>query len=153
MIAPQLLIDLYAESHRQIAEQAAGLTHEASLAPPPGGGNCLNWILGHIMVARSNVLALLGAPTIWTTRAQFAPYLPGSAPLAGRAGAQRLETILTDLDRAHDQLVAALRGTTAAALDAITIDDRTLGAHLAFYQAHESFHAGQVALLRRLVGE
>ncbi len=153
MIEPQILIDLYTETHRQIKERIAGLTHEESLIAPPGGGNCLNWVLGHIMVARSNVLALLGAPTVWTTRAQFAPYLPGSPPLAGGETAQRLETIAADLDRTQEQLVAALRGTTAAALGATASDGRTLGAHLAFYQSHESFHAGQVELLRQLLGK
>ncbi len=37
MIEPQLLIDLYTGTHRQIKERIAGLTHEESVIAPPGG--------------------------------------------------------------------------------------------------------------------
>lgn len=45
MIEPQLLIDLYTETHRQIKGRIAGLTHEEGPIGPPGSGNGLNQIL------------------------------------------------------------------------------------------------------------
>ena len=40
--------------------QAADLTQSESLFQPPTGGNCVNWVLGHIVASRSRVHALVG---------------------------------------------------------------------------------------------
>jgi hypothetical protein len=79
MIAPDALSDLYTWTYDTVKEQMAGVTHEDSMRQPVAGGNCLNWVVGHIMAGRSNVLAMLGAPTVWRY-ADAKPYLPGSAP-------------------------------------------------------------------------
>lgn len=38
-----------------------GLTHEDSLVQPPSG-NCINWMLGHLLVHRHRMLETLGEP-------------------------------------------------------------------------------------------
>ena len=40
-----------------------GFSHEDSLRQPPAG-NCLNWLLGHIVATRQHTLELLGVPAI-----------------------------------------------------------------------------------------
>ncbi len=122
------------------------MTHEESLCQPPAGGNCLNWVVGHIVVARANVLALLGEAPSWDW-AGLRRYIPGSAPVTAGADALGFERLLADFDRAQEQLVAALGRQSPEDLAAVR-DDRTLGAHLASCHFHESYHAGQIELLR-----
>ena len=38
----------------------AGVTHDESLAHPPGGGNSINWVLGHLVWTYEGALPLLG---------------------------------------------------------------------------------------------
>jgi hypothetical protein len=148
MISSDELIDLYTWTYNAIKDQAMGVTQEASLHHPLGGGNCLNWVVGHIVAGRSNVLSMLGAPTIWSY-SDAKSYLPGSMPLTDGAGAYPLERIMIDLDRTQDGLIAALRGQSADAL-AATKGDKTLAAELLAYGLHEAYHAGQTELLRCL---
>ena len=44
----------------------AGLSEEDSLASPREGGNCANWILGHLTSAQNSLMQLLGAEPVWT---------------------------------------------------------------------------------------
>lgn len=69
MTHPAFLCDLYGQTYDVIRRQTAGLTHEDSLLQPSHGGNCLNWVVGHITIARANILALLGEQPAWDWRA------------------------------------------------------------------------------------
>ena len=42
------------------AANLEGLTHEQSLAQPSPGGNCANWILGHLTDVQNGKMRLLG---------------------------------------------------------------------------------------------
>ncbi len=148
MISSDELIGLYTWTYNAIKDQTMGVTQEASLRHPPGGGNCLNWVAGHIVAGRSNVLSMLGTPTIWSY-SDAKPYLPGSAPLTYGANAYALERILADLDRTQDNLVAALHGLSARDLAALR-GDKALAVELLTYGLHEAYHARQTALLRSL---
>ena len=48
---------------------------------PKPGGNCFNWVLGHVVAHRNAVLAALRRPPI-STAEEAAPYARGSRPLA-----------------------------------------------------------------------
>lgn len=145
MIAPDALVNLNTWTYDAVKEQMAGVTHEDSVRQPMSDGNCLNWVVGHIVAGRSNVLAMLGAPTVWRY-ADVKPYLPGSAPFTAGATAHWIECILTDLDQAREHLLTALRGVAPEALQ-VTRDDETLDTKLLSYGLHEAYHAGQVELL------
>lgn len=142
------LRDLYGQTYDVITRQTAGLTHEDSLLQPSHGGNCLNWVVGHIVVARANILALLGEQPAWGWRASRR-YLPGAAPVVGGEDALRLERLLADLDRSQEQLVAALARLSSEELAAVE-DGKPLGAHLACYHSQEAYRAGQTEQLRQL---
>ncbi len=150
MIEPQLLIALFADTHAQIKRHTHGLTHSGSMCQPPFGGNGTNWILGHLVVARCNFLMLLDVPSIWGPAA-CRRYAPGSPPITSDQDAIAFATLRADLDRTQDQLLAALTQTTAGKLMSFQ-DGKTVGEHLAFYQAHEAFHLGQLHVLRRVCG-
>jgi hypothetical protein len=148
---------LYAATHAEIRIHTGGLTHEDSLRQPPSGLNCLNWVAGHIMASRSNVLAMLGEPSVWGW-AEAKRYIPGSEPVTTGADALPFGRILADLDRAHRQLDGFLRRATPETLEAgcdggYSGAIKTVGAQLAFAHAHEAAHAGQLEQLRRLIAE
>jgi hypothetical protein len=56
-------------------------THEESRLQFPFGGNCLNWVMGHLTTTRTNLLAMLGSSdTVWTFD-EAKRYIPGSSPV------------------------------------------------------------------------
>ena len=81
------IANMYEFSYGAIKRNLEDVTNEESLVQPPGAGNCLNWVLGHIVAARNTVLKLAGgAPMVGEDVA--AHYRRGSDPLqVGREGA------------------------------------------------------------------
>jgi hypothetical protein len=45
------IANMYEFSYGAIKRNLDEVTNEDSLVQPPGAGNCLNWVLGHIVVA------------------------------------------------------------------------------------------------------
>jgi hypothetical protein len=151
MIAPELLADLFATNYRVIRRQADGLTHEDSLRQLPFRGNCLNWIVGHIVATRNRALALLGELPVMD-EADAARYATGSEPITRPEQALHLEKILSDLDCSQERLTAALRQATIHDLNSMN-GEQTVGEQLAFLHFHEAYHTGQTEQLRQLAGK
>ena len=59
----------------------AGVTHDESLAHPPGGGNSINWVLGHLVWTYEGALPLLGREPV-LPKGAVERYARGSAQLA-----------------------------------------------------------------------
>ena len=155
MVDPKVLINTYARNYSVIQQQVDGLTHEDSLLQIPTGGNCLNWIVGHIVSARCPVMSGLGIEPIWTDE-QRAMYRGGSAPITAENAdtAYRLEAMLGDLARSQEAIVACLREKTLAEMSVPSFQpDRTLGESVNYFGWHEGFHAGQLEYLRNLAGK
>ncbi len=67
---------MYEISYGAINRNLAEVSHEESLVRPPAG-NCLNWVLGHIVIHRGTMLKIIGRrPLLEGERAT--PYLRGS---------------------------------------------------------------------------
>ncbi|MCP4542844.1 MAG: DinB family protein [Chloroflexi bacterium] len=151
MVEPRFLQALFTDTHDAIKQQIDRITHSDSVRQPPFDGNCINWILGHIVVARCNFLMMLDVPSIWGMT-KCRRYIPGSAPVTGIDDATPFDSLLADLDRTQDQLVTALSRVSAKDLDTVK-DDQSIGEHLISYHAHESYHLGQFELLRQLLSK
>ncbi len=155
MIDPKILIMIYERNYAIIKQDTEGLSHEDSLLQMPTGGNCLNWIIGHIVSARCNPMKSLGIEPIWTDE-QRAIYRGGSAPITPENSdrAYRLESMLSDLDRSQAALLARLKIVTQEELSAPTdVADRSVGGSVAYFGWHEGFHTGQLEYLRNLAGK
>jgi len=150
-MTPEALQLLFGYSHHAIGVNVRDLTHQESLIGPESGGNCANWVLGHIVQNRGAVLSLLGEEPVWDA-AEGERYKRGSAPLAPAAGAKPFAEILASLDRSQERLVAGLSRVKAADLGSAGTKG-TLAAKLAGLQFHEAYHAGQLGLLRRIAGK
>ena len=81
-----------------------------------------------------------------------APYARGSDGLRDLSRARPLTEILADLRRTQERLLGRLGRLSDADL-AEPVKDGTVGSQLAFLHFHEAYHAGQVGLLRRLLGK
>jgi hypothetical protein len=152
MINPGWLAIDMERNHRVITRLTDGLTHADSLLVPPSGGNCLNWVLGHIAVSRDRMLALVGAAPLWDA-STAAPYVTGSEPLtAESAGVLPLERLLADLAASSEALITALRGKSPDDMLA-EVDGAPVGQVVLGLFWHETYHIGQLEQLRRLAGK
>ena len=145
------LARLFEVDHDVLKKTLDGLSHGDSLVQPQAAGNCLNWVLGHIVATRSQILTMLGEEPLWS-KDQSAPYDRGSAPITDAVQARPLEELAAALDRSQERLRAGLARVSAETL-ASPAGDGTFGDTLAFFHFHEAYHAGQVALLRRMAGK
>jgi uncharacterized damage-inducible protein DinB len=150
----EALIQSFAVNLQVIHLQTEGLTHQDSLLQPPFRGNCLNWVLGHIMAGRNICLKLLGEPPLWM-EAQESHYRRGSEPIVSDEQAYPLDELLRHLDQSQQQLSAVLTEMSSEALAAIVPfrgGQRPLAEALSGQHWHETYHVGQLELLRQLAG-
>jgi len=148
------LIQAFERNQWVINAQTEGLSHSDSLLQLPFRGNCLNWVLGHIVVYRDKTLTLLGgAPTL--TEAEADLYLRGSEPITDGVTAVSLERLLSASDQSQKRLTAALQQAPPDTLAALYSGERqqTVGDRVVFMLWHETYHVGQLEILRQLAGK
>ena len=150
-MSAQSLQKLFDVNQYALNVNVEGLSHEESLLQPAGGGNCLNWVVGHIVANRNHVLGLLGEAPIWP-EADYERFKRGSAPVRDAGGARPLAKTLEDFARSQERIRAGLNRVGDAGL-AAKAGEETVGEKLAFLHFHEAYHIGQAALLRRMAGK
>lgn len=143
--------------HATVRRNLEGVSHDESLVNPEPFGNNANWILGHLVDSCNGVLRLLGQPTVLEPAA-LGRYRRGSDPLLDAGDAVALERLLEAWDDASRRVNVGLKGATGDLLDAPLPEGNprigdTIGAALAFLAFHQAYHAGQLGLLRRLLGK
>ncbi len=152
IIDPQTLISMIGVNSRVITQQTNGLTHEDSLLQLPFRGNCMNWVLGHMVEHRDKMLRILGETPQWNAD-QAARYAPRSEPILPDSEAERIENLLRDLQAAQERIVATLGSATPESLAKVTDgEEQTDGERLHFLLWHETYHLGQTEILRQLAG-
>ena len=110
MTIPQSVIQVYKRTHWIIQQQTKGLSHADSLLQLPFRANCLNWVLGHILVHRDKVLELLGAVPVLND-AEGSIYQRESEPITDSDTAVQLQRLLEALNQSQDRLTQALEAT------------------------------------------
>lgn len=134
------------------AKNTAGLTHEQSLLRIGPEGSNLNWVIGHMTSARNSLIRLLNGEPIWN-REQCTRYDRGSQVGAAEA-AEPLPDLLAALSQSGERLAQVIRAADAASLerpDPRNPNQTVLDASN-FLVWHDTYHAGQTALYRRLAG-
>ncbi len=153
--ANQTFIDIYEQNHNVLHKQVEGITHDESLLQPPFRGNCMNWVVGHILGIRDQCLKLMGLPGMLSEYEQKV-YGYGSEPLTNAAQAVDLDVLLKRLDESLGILVSGLACLEPEDLERevrIWRGPMPLGEAIAYMQWHESYHTGQLELLRQLAGK
>ncbi|MCK5794471.1 MAG: DinB family protein [Anaerolineales bacterium] len=157
MISIQNLTDFYSRNLEIINMQAEGLTHEDSLIQLPFLSNCLNWVIGHILANRCNILALLRAED-FRPDVNLDHYERESDPVLGEGeGVLPLEELIDHLEESQIRLAAALKNETEESLQRTAPyrdrPERPLSYWLFFLYFHDSYHIGQTEILRQAAGK
>ena len=145
-------------AHAVVRMNTEGVTHEESLIQPRPNGNCLNFVLGHLLNVYDQALPLLGQePVLGSATGR---YKRGSPPLTDAAEALPFGELLAAWDTASERFGAGLGTLTPEAMERpmpgpnsggeLTETVRSLLATILFHQA---YHAGQTGVLRRIAGK
>lgn len=147
------LIQSFETTHWLIGKFASGLTNEDSLAQPPFRANCFNWVLGHILVSRDRVLRLLNqTPVLEESESML--YETGSDPVNGET-AIPLDRLLRALELSQNSITIGLAAIDPQHLEQIYNEERnqSIGDRIAGLHWHETYHVGQLEILRQVNGE
>jgi uncharacterized damage-inducible protein DinB len=143
----------------KILERNTGdVSHEDSLVEPEQGGNCLNWVIGHLARTRNMALGTMGQNSPYPM-SDFASYDDRGGVPFSRESALPIEELRRRYKAMQGPLVAAISSMPPDALAAkpprnMTGDpNETVGSNLATFVFHESYHVGQTGVLRRVVGK
>jgi hypothetical protein len=149
-MTPELLILQFDYSARTFELNLDGVSQAGSLFQPAPAGNCINWVAGHILRHRNPVHRLLELPPAWDKN-MAARYDRGSAPVTNAEEAASLEEIRRLM---RDSQISVKQILETATMDQLAVadGDQSVGLKLAGLSFHESYHVGQLGVLRRLVG-
>ena len=153
MIDREKLIQYLQRHEWLIKAQSDGLTHQDSLLQLPVRGNCFNWVLGHVLVHRDIMLDLLHqAPVLSTEDTKL--YKIESEPITSDEDALEFGKLQEYSRVSFDRLSQALREASDELLETIHNEERgiTIGDRVEFLVWHETYHLGQLEILRQLAG-
>jgi hypothetical protein len=130
-----------------------GITHEESILQLPFEHNCMNWILGHIVTNRSHVLETVGAAHEWQDEVR-ALYHTETPPIKPESKSVQFEMLVKYLDESVELLKAALEDVSEEWLEENYSNyrgEKTRYAHVTSFHWHESFHLGQLEILKAFI--
>jgi hypothetical protein len=153
VITARLLSEQFVLSLRAILLQTDGLTHADSLLQLPFHSNCMNWILGHVLLNREQVLDLLHVPRMFTDDA-FARYERSSAPITRDEPGVIYTEELIEMLKEH---APRLSGALLSASDELYAGEvqvgeisHTVASRVLFHVFQEATHVGELGILRQL---
>ena len=128
-----------------------GISHRESIRMPMPGGNCLNWVVGHLVASRNGILRLLGEDPVWSEE-KGRVYERGAQPPSDPGGYLPLKNLIADLKAAQEKILPKLEELDLEEGAGPRTDGSTIE-KLLFLHFHETYHIGQLGLMRRLVGK
>lgn len=137
-------------------QQTDGLSHADSLLQPQPGGNCLNWVMGHLVGNLVEIQSVLGGD-LPDGLPDLEHYGFGSEPIRGEEGGViDFQALLDAYDLLMQHITDRLADMTEDDFDE-EIDfwqGKTRRGYVAFfYFFHHTFHLGQLEQLRNLAGK
>ena len=146
---------LFENNHEMIQMQVKDVTQAESLLQLPFKGNCMNWVVGHILDTYSTCLEWMGQPAI-RSDAEAKTYGYGSEPCTDPANAYDLADMLKRLDLAAKQIPLSLDGLAPVELEReieLWFGNVSMMEALFFMLWHISYHTGQLEPLREFAGK
>ncbi|MGH9352976.1 MAG: DinB family protein [Terriglobia bacterium] len=145
-------------THKAVRVNVEGLSQEDSLVQPTPAGNCMNWVVGHLVCIYDTILPLVGQKPVLGKEA-LARYARRTPPLQEPEEALEFADLLVSWDTASERVDAGLASLTPAMLSAPAPmspsknPNETVRSLLATIFFHQAYHAGQTGILRRLAGK
>ena len=156
MISPEYLASSLSRNVQILKSQVDGLSHEDCLIQLPFRGNCMNWIIGHLVLNRNNILILLEAESL-IDPISVERYKRDSDPITEESSdILPVEILMELLDRAQGNIANLLQGKTPDKLQKQVAffgnTKMTVGEWLIFFYFHDSYHTGQAEIMRQATG-
>jgi hypothetical protein len=150
----RFLSGLYKVNTQLVGNVFKGLTQSQISTRPSQESNSMHWILGHLVNSRYGAAQLLGSKLEHPFGEKFSRGSsdsdPGSYP--------DLETLLSHWERISTELDDRFASISQDDLDNPVdrsfpgVENTVLGG-VSFLHLHESYHVGQLAYIRRILGE
>ena len=153
------------ESARWLATQAVeGLTDEEMMFQPKPGLNHPLWLLGHIAESENGLILSFCKGENLLPEGWHGKFGIGSKPDADAGGYPSKDEILAHMEKVHAAAVAYVESLTPDDLDRRPpgidhLPERaqemfsTIGKCIYHHVGHACAHAGQITMLRRLLGK
>ena len=90
--------------YRTVKGNLGGVTAEHSVSQPERGGNCTNWIVGHLVRAQNGVMGLVDEAPVWESEQLERAH---DAPITSAAEAIDWETMVGKPRDAEERLRSA----------------------------------------------
>lgn len=149
----ETLVQSFSLTTRLMQNFIEDVSDEAACTTPPFPANSLNWVLGHIIAGRQRAIRALGRDDFMPEKA-FARYLTGSDPVTPEStDAVPLSTLQAWLTISQEHLAAALAEVSVDDLARVIetrFGPRPAGQHVSGLHWHETFHVGQLEILREV---
>ncbi len=150
------LAEAYGRNVAIVKMQIEGISHAESVQTPGFKTNSMNWILGHMLGSRERILSALGAePTIAAER--LTRYARDVEPGETNDEAVPLEELVAALELSQVRMTEALGRTSEADLAReialLGRSARPLSFWLFFLYFHDTFHTGEMSVLRAALGK
>ena len=154
MTKQELFAQQFAIMYNVVATNIADMTHEQSLAQPESGGNCANWILGHIVNVHNGLMRVLGEEPVWESEQLSRA---GFDPITGPENAIDWDSLRSRFLGSCDRCIAAISRLSDDALAEGGIPHPFGGTTtreelLSLIAFHQTYHSGQLGIARRFAG-
>lgn len=149
-----LLTQQFATVYAMVAANTGGMSHAESLAQPRPSGNCANWILAHLIDVHNALMRILDEAPVWehdrlTRKTLF-------DPIEGDDQAFDWQTMRERFAESRERCLAATSKLSADGLAQPMTgpfgEPTTLAGLLGTLAVHQTYHAGQLAVARRVAG-
>jgi hypothetical protein len=156
MITKDDFAKLLTVEHGLLIKQVDGLSHADSLLQPQPGGNCLNWVMGHLVGNLADILTVLGgeSPAGIPNLDRFGF---GSEPICGEeADLIELPVLRDAYSLLTEAIIYRLTQMTEADFDdeiEFWQGPSRRGYVAFFYFFHHTYHIGQLEQLRNMAGK
>jgi hypothetical protein len=138
----------YEWNTRLIKRLTEGISHEESILQLPFPTNCLNWILGHILVGRDTTIELLGGEPLWAEDV-LSLYRSGSEPIRDDSHSRRWDVLIKDLEESQDRIIKALDMSSEEDIDVLVETEqgsKPIWQLMKGLHWHETYHLGQIEI-------
>ena len=143
-MANEIFVTQFEFIYKALSLNIENINHEESMLYPAQGGNCMNWMLGHILEYRNRMLVVLNEEPIWNNEA-VSCYKRGTNGISEKENFLQWQQLLNHLSQTQISISKALKE--------IEINEPDKIKSFAQLLAHESYHTGQIGLLRRVLGK
>lgn len=140
-------------AYQMVAANVEGMTPEQSVAQPDAGGNCANWVLGHLTDVQNKVMALVGERAVWESD-QLAR--AGWDPITSQSNAIDWDTLRDRFLGSRERCVSAISALSDQSLSEQVPHPfggtTSRGELLGILSFHQAYHSGQLGITRRIAG-